>query len=89
MGPFAYIYKSEVHYIGINCTLILRGEKTSSVAEWRVVSTHQYSRFHAGIICLQRGGHKGGEKRNIRHPGDVGSWCGAGAGDEMCVFVCV
>lgn len=32
---------------------------------------------------------QGWEKRNIRHPGDVGSWCGAGAGDEMCVFVCV
>lgn len=55
--------------------------------KWRVVRTHQSSRPHAGIICFQTRGHKGGGKRAIRHPGDVVR--GGNRPLNVCVCVCV
>lgn len=43
----------------------------------------QPSRLHAGIICSQTRGHKGGKKRTIRRAGDVVR------GGSSCLNVCV
>lgn len=81
MVPIAYIYKSEIHYTGIKCTPMF-GRKRR--AEWRVVRTHQYSWLHAGIICFQTRGHKGGKKEY-----KTARRCGKGGVGWELVMTCV